>query len=72
MKLLSNYFIYTPGDENESGGISTNNSDNEKVVTPETLQPAEVEKPLSKKIHDALQQWSNDDQRDQNIDDSTP
>ncbi len=61
-----------PGDENEGGGIDPKN---EEVKTG-VLLPDAIDKPKEKgiidKVKDALQDWSNDDQVEQDIDDATP
>lgn len=44
----------------------------EKKLTDEQMSVTEDKPSILKKIHDALQEWSNDDQRDQEIDDTRP
>lgn len=61
-----------PGGESEGGGTAPKN---EEVKTgdlqPDTTDPAK-EKGIIDKVKDALQDWSNDDQQEQEIDDATP
>ncbi len=66
-------FLRCPGGENE--GTGTDPKD-EEVNTGE-LQPDASDTPKEKKgflakVKDALRDWSNDDQQDQDADDSTP
>ena len=65
-------FMYCPGGENEGGGTA---SDNESAKAADQ-QPEATDKPKEKgfidKVKDALREWSNDDQQDQQIDDTTP
>ena len=65
-----NHFIYSPGGENESSTTPNNNED-KKDGTEETPKPKE-EKSFLKKIKDALQDWSNDDKREQDFDERSP
>jgi hypothetical protein len=61
-----------PGGENEGGGTDPKN---EEVKT-DDLQPGTTDAPQEKgfidKVKDALKDWSNDDQQEQDIDDATP
>ena len=69
--LHQNLFMHSPGDINEGGNINANI--NEEGKTDDEFSSAAKEKPsLLKKIKDALQDWSNDDQREQQSDDSRP
>lgn len=64
-------FIFSPGGENDGGNIGSNINDEGK--TSDEISSESTEKPsLMKKIKDALQDWSNDDQREQQIDDTRP
>ena len=66
-----NLFFYNPGGENDNDGIGANINDESKTAG--RISSETKEKPsLLKKIKDALQDWSNDDQREQQIDDKTP
>jgi len=65
-------FLYTPGGENESG---TDASDNNKDKTANSPLSSEInenneEKPVIEKIREALQDWSNKDEADQEFDDT--
>jgi hypothetical protein len=75
MTQSSNLFLYSPGSENE-GSTFTSNNKGDKEKDKEHLLDVQEEitekKPLSEKLREALQDWSNDDQKDQEIDDSTP
>ena len=77
MTTVKNPFIYIPGGENENGGAASddkNEQEKEKIETPdvkeETEEETEEEKPLGEKIKEALQDWSNKDQADQDFDDT--
>lgn len=75
MLQLKKFFSHSPGAENEGGNIAANNTGNIETSNEETSGVKDEnseKKPLSEKIHDALQDWANDDQRDQEIDDRTP
>ena len=63
------------GDENESDNIARDNISGKETsdkTSPDEREEIGEKKSLSEKIHDALQDWSNDDQRDQEIDDRIP
>lgn len=71
MILLKN-FIYSPGGENESGATPSNSNEDQKdssAQTPESKKE-DKEKPVVQKIKDALQDWSNKDELDQEFDDT--
>ena len=75
MILLKNFFMRSPGNENESGNISPDNSEETKIedqFSADTKEKSKEKKSVFKKIHDALQDWSNGDQREQEIDDKRP
>jgi hypothetical protein len=65
-------FMRCPGDENEGGGTDPKIDE----IKAGDLQPEAADKPKQKgiidKVKDALREWSNDDQQDQDIDDATP
>ena len=67
MIQVKTHFIYSPGDENENG----NNSADKKDDSEEPAKPKE-KKSFLKKIKDALQDWSNDDKREQDFDEKSP
>lgn len=61
-----------PGGENEGGSIDPKNEE----VKADDLQGDALDKPKEKgfitKVKEALRDWSNDDQKDQDEDDATP
>jgi hypothetical protein len=61
-----------PGGENEGGGTDPKNNE----VKPDDQQSDTADIPKKKgllsKLKEALKDWSNDDQLDQQIDDATP
>ncbi len=61
-----------PGGENDGGSSAPKN---EEIKT-DDMQPDATEIPHEKgfieKVKDALKEWSNDDEQDQQIDDATP
>lgn len=65
MKLRLNHFMYFPGGDDEplasSDAEGSGQSENEKAKEP---------KGFFQKIKDALQDWSNKDQEDQDFDDT--
>ena len=73
MTTVKNPFIYFPGGENENGGaIPDDKTEQEKeaIENPVVKEETEEEKPLGEKIKEALQDWSNKDQADQDFDDT--
>jgi hypothetical protein len=72
MELLKNFFMRSPGGENEGGGNASDDA-NKENSTDENAAHAE-EKPHEKgilgKIKDALRDWSEKDQQDQAFDDT--
>jgi hypothetical protein len=66
------YLMRCPGGENEGTGTDPKNEE----VKPADQQPDGTAAPKKKgvlgKLRDALKDWSNDDQMDQQIDDATP
>lgn len=70
MIQLKNKFIYNPGGENE-GNASPNEREVKKDSTEEVSKPKD-EKSVVDKIKDALQDWSNDDKRETEFDDTFP
>ena len=70
--MYTNFFMRSPGGENESNNISANNTKKESLDPSADIEKGEEKKSLIDKVHDALQEWSNDDQRDQEIDDTRP
>lgn len=73
MLQSKHFFLFSPDGQKEGSNIPANNNDikseNSKSLD---ITEEDKEKPLSKKIHDVLQEWSNDDQRDQEFDDTRP
>lgn len=68
---VKNYFIHSPGGENESSNKLTEIENDKSNKTEENPSDKKEEhKPLVKKIKEALQEWSNDDQRDLEFDDT--
>ena len=66
-------FLRCPDGENEGAGTEPKNED----VSAGGLQPDAADKPKEKKgfiakVKDALRDWSNNDQQEQDIDDATP
>lgn len=72
MQQTSIYLMRFPGGENEGGGAAPENEE----VKAGDMHPDASGKPKEKgfidKIRDALKDWSNGDQKDQEIDDATP
>lgn len=69
-----NFLIYSPGGDNEGGNIAADNNDKKtgKEGSSFLKREGEEKKSLGEKVHDALQEWSNDDQHDQEFDDTRP
>ena len=65
-------FIYSPGGENESGSTAPNSNEDQKESTGKTPEPHEgkEDKTVIEKIREALHDWSNKDERDQEFDDT--
>lgn len=61
-----------PGGEDEGGSTEPKNEE----VKADEIQPGAIDKPHEKgffeKVKDALKDWSNDDEQDQQVDDATP
>ena len=61
-----------PGGDNEGGGTDQKNEE----VNADELHPDTTDKPKEKgfiaKVREALRDWSNGDQKDQDDDDTTP
>ncbi len=70
MIQLKNKFIYNPGGENE--GSATPNEREVKKDSTEEVTNSKDEKSVVDKIKDALQDWSNDDKRETEFDDTYP
>ena len=72
MQQTSIYLMRFPDGENEGGGTAPENEE----VKAGDQQPDASGKPKEKgfigKLRDALKDWSNGDQKDQEIDDATP
>ncbi|MDN3656838.1 hypothetical protein QWZ08_14420 [Ferruginibacter paludis] len=66
-------FIYDPGGADESGNVAPDSSDNQKtadVQHPEKKEEGKEHKTVIQKIKDALQDWSDKDEQDQEFDDT--
>lgn len=65
--------MLSPDGQKERSNIPENNnvSKNENSKNSNFIEE-DKEKSISEKIHEALQEWSNDDQRDLEFDDSRP
>lgn len=74
MAKSDNFLVHSPGGDNEGNLASDTNKDkkNHNQQLRDLKEEDNENKPLSEKIHDALQEWSNDDQRDQEFDDTRP
>ena len=70
MLQVKNHFIYNPGGENEGRTTPIDNED-KKDSADDAAKPKE-EKSFVKKIKDALQDWSNDDKRENDFDERSP
>ena len=66
-----NKFIYYPGGENENGSTPAS-SDASNEIIPDDIDKVEVKehKTVIEKIKEALHDWSNKDERDQEFDDT--
>lgn len=73
MPQLNNFFMRSP-DDNEGGNIAENKDDDKKINSEqsEDIEAKKTKKPFFKKLRDALQDWSNEDQREQQFDDTRP
>jgi hypothetical protein len=71
MELLKNFFMRSPGGENE-GGNNSDDAGKEKSTDENVAKPEEKphEKGILGKIKDALRDWSAKDQADQAFDDT--
>ncbi|WP_018616747.1 hypothetical protein [Segetibacter koreensis] len=75
MVQYNNFFMRSPEGENDGGNISQSENDKKSLRSEQSADKKEEEnekKPLMEKIHDALQDWSNEDQREQDFDDTRP
>ena len=74
MEHFKQFIMRDPGGDNE--GSSAGEYDNDKKTGNEESsnlkEGTREKKSFSEKIHDALQEWSNDDQQDQEFDDTRP
>jgi hypothetical protein len=62
-------FIYGPGGEDDGVNSGTAKPADQKEVDPKTGE-TEEQKPIIDKIKDALQDWANKDEADQEFDDT--
>jgi len=72
MLQSSSFFKRFPGGENETGGGSAEKPAAQPTDTASDKTPKEGEKGFIDKVKDALQDWSNEDQAEQDLDDRTP
>lgn len=71
--MIKNIFLYSPGGGEESGSDTSVDKDLLKETTADGAKenlPEEEDKSLGEKIKEALQDWSNKDQQDQDFDDT--
>lgn len=68
MISIKNQFVYSPDGDNTSADIPVDN--NEKAPVVEDKKQPKKSKSLLQKIKEALQDWSNSDQRDLEYDDT--
>ena len=71
MQYFKKLYTPAPGNENENAQDDEKDIAKEKLGVDKDGNPIK-EKSIGAKIHDALQEWSNDDARDIEEDDSTP
>lgn len=62
--------IYSPGGENESGNSASDNKEDQQEDAQKTSVNKEEHKTVVQKIKDALRDWSNKDEADQEFDDT--
>ncbi|MEJ7586364.1 MAG: hypothetical protein WKI04_02260 [Ferruginibacter sp.] len=67
MTYLNKLFL-SPGGETEGGNINPDNEENN--VIPVLQEDDQKDKPIIEKIKEALQDWSNKDEQDQEFDDT--
>jgi hypothetical protein len=72
MTLFTKYFMHSqdPGGTKETGNDDSSESNNESTESRPTTHEEHEHKPLGEKIKEALQDWSNKDQADQDFDDT--
>ncbi len=71
MELQNNFFLRSPGGENEGGSNPANeNKDVEQSVIERSGEAKQKGKSFFSKIREALKDWSNQDQADQQFDDT--
>lgn len=73
--VSKHFFLLSPGDENEGGDLNEKNNDDRVLGNEQTNDLKENDKhkkTVLDKVKDALQDWSNDDQHDQDFDDTRP
>jgi hypothetical protein len=66
-------FIYHPGGTDESGNAAPDNSGNQQPTDashPEKKEDGKEQKTVIQKIKEALQDWSDKDEQDQEFDDT--
>ncbi len=62
--------IYSPGGENESGNSASDNKEDQQEDAQKTSVNKEEHKTVVQKIKEALRDWSNKDEADQEFDDT--
>lgn len=72
MIQVKNHFIYNPGGENEGSATPIDNEHEKDSEHVEDAAKPNEEESLVDKIKDALQDWSNDDKRETDFDDTYP
>lgn len=69
----STKFMYNPGGENESGHTAADNNEDKKdssAPASDNKQAGKEHKTVMEKIKEALHDWSNKDEQDQEFDDT--
>lgn len=70
MELLKNFFMRSPGGENEGSAPSTENNDAPKEGSDIPAEGEHHQKGFIEKVKDALKDWSNQDAAEQDFDDT--
>jgi len=72
MTNVTNYFRHSPdpGGTSGTGNESSTDNNNDATAPVEKSEEQHEHKPLLEKIKEALQDWSNKDQADQDFDDT--
>jgi hypothetical protein len=72
MQIIQKFYSPDAGDDELSGANPKNKTEKKDNLPDAHESIANDSKPIKTSIQDALQQWSNDDARDREEDDSTP